>query len=293
MSTFSLTMPARTSSRARGNFVQRHPLVTLFTLIFLLEWVILVPDALASQGLLPFKIPVFLAFAVGWAPALAAIIVTSATSGWHGVKALFQQFLIVRVGVRWYITAVFGLAAIILAGIAVSVWLGLTTPVIPATRGSLPAVMFAFAATMVLGFVINTEEIAWRGVALPHLQATHSALAASLILAVPEGLTHLPYFFNRNIAFYQTVGIVVFMLFSAALTIIYSWMFNSTRGSLFLVTLLHASQAAWANLLSDNQAAPFYVSVGLLVLVAVSLVVIYGARDLSRKPKVEFAIAAE
>lgn len=77
------------------------------------------------------------------------------------------------------------------------------------------------------------------------------------------------------------------MLFSFVMTIIYTWLFNSTRGSLLIVTLLHASQNTWANLLSDNQAAPFYLTVGLLAVVVVAMVTIYGAQNLSRRPRVE------
>ena len=50
-----------------------------------------------------------------------------------------------------------------------------------------------------------------------------------------------------------------------------------------LVTILHASQNTWANLLSDNTARPFYFTVVLLAVLAVAVVVAFGPARLSRQ----------
>jgi hypothetical protein len=47
-----------------------------------------------------------------------------------------------------------------------------------------------------------------------------------------------------------------------------------TRGSLLIVTFLHASQNAWANLLSDNTLPPFRFTVGLTWMIALALILI-------------------
>lgn len=70
----------------------------------------------------------------------------------------------------------------------------------------------------------------------------------------------------------------------------HTWFFNNTRGSLLIVTFLHASQNAWANLLSDNSARPFYFTVGALVIVAVIVVVTFGPARLSRKQASELPL---
>src|SRR2546428_11812865 len=135
-----------------------------------------------------------------------------------------------------------------------------------------------------LGVILMTDEIACRGVTRTQLQAWSGALGASLVLAVPEGFLHLPLFLQKDVAFFQNVGIPAFMLFSFALTVLYTWIFNNTRGSLLIVTLLHASQNAWAILLSDDQAAPFYWTVALLVAVAIAVVAVFGSARLVRGP---------
>lgn len=268
----------------RLNLIARHPIASVLVIMFAVAWAGLIPDALWSQGLLSFQLPQAVGILVGWSPAIAALIVTGVVEGRQGIVALLKRFLIARVGIQWYLVAFFGLAVMILGGIGLFVLMGGAMPTIPAVGAPLPTVLFALVVTIVLGFLLNTEEVAWRGFILPRLQARHGALVASLLIAIPEMLLHLPYFFNKEAHFYQNVGVIAFSAFTFALTILYTWLFNNTRGSLLLVTLSHASQNTWANLLSDNQAAPFYFTVGLLWLAALIVIVVFGPQRLSRQP---------
>ena len=45
----------------------------------------------------------------------------------------------------------------------------------------------------VLSFGVLGEEIGWQGYALPRLQASHSALTASLIIGVIRGFWYVPF----------------------------------------------------------------------------------------------------
>ena len=145
-------------------------------------------------------------------------------------------------------------------------------PAIPAAGAPLWKIAFAFLLFVVLGFLINTEEIAWRGFALPRLQSRYPVLIACVLLAIPEVALHLPLFWVKDNPFYQTVGLFAFSAFSVALVFIYAYIFNKTKGSLLIVTILHASQNAWANLLSDNTARPFYFTVALVWMIAIALI---------------------
>ena len=128
-----------------------------------------------------------------------------------------------------------------------------------------------FLIFVLLGFLINTEEVAWRGFALPRLQVKYGALLAALLITVPEVLLHVPLFWVQD-SFVQTVGLGWFSAFSVAAVFIYVYVFNRTKGSLLIVTLLHASQNAWSNLLSDNSARPFYFTVVLTWIIALALI---------------------
>lgn len=254
-------------------FVRRNPLGSMYGLMFLLAWPILILEALGSHGLVP-KPPALLGFATGWAPAIAAVVVTAIIAGGAGVRDLFRRFLIWRVGLTWYLVAFSIMAIIILGGIGLHLLFGGAMPLIPAAGASMFNIALAFVILLIAGTLINTEEIAWRGFALPRLQAQYSTLIASILLALPEAAFHLPYFWNKDSGFYQNVGVFWFTAFTLAGVFIYVFVFNKTKGSLLIVTFLHASQNAWANLLSDNTLRPFQFTVALIWVIALALILI-------------------
>lgn len=284
MKTVTLTTASTAASNTRAaNLIVRHPVASVLFIMFALAWSVWIPATLGSLGLIPFQVPQALGLLIGWAPALAAIVVTGLTEGTTGIVALLKRFLIVRVDLKWYAVALFGMAAAILGGIGLYVLFGGAMPKIPVADVPLPTAVLVFFITVGFGFLVNTEEVAWRGFILPRLQRRHSALVASVLIAIPEMLLHLPSFFDKDAVFYQSVGIVTFSVFTFALAILYTWLFNNTRGSLLLVTLAHASQNAWANLLSDNSAAPFYGTVAILWLAVVIVIFLFGGKRLSRQ----------
>ncbi len=83
-----------------------------------------------------------------------------------------------------------------------------------------------------------------RGFALPRLQARYSPVAASLILGTLHGLWHLPVLFTVNFGPLPLANILPFMLTAALATVIYTWVYNRTGGSVLLAILLHASSNA-------------------------------------------------
>jgi membrane protease YdiL (CAAX protease family) len=145
-------------------------------------------------------------------------------------------------------------------------------PAIPIAGASVGVILFVFTVTVLVGALVNTEEIAWRGFALPRLQSRYGALTAALLIAVPESLFHLPHFWNSESIFYQNVGLFWFTAFTVAIVLIYTYLFNKTNGSLLIVTLLHALQNAWANMLSDNTLRPFQFTVALMWMIAIALI---------------------
>jgi uncharacterized protein len=273
----TMTSVAATHESGLKSFVKRNPLISMYALLFLLGWPVQILDALASHALAP-RPPAILNIATGLTPAIAAIVVTVILAGRAGVKNLFRRFLIWRVGVPWYVVAVFLLAAVILGGIGLHIVFGGAMPVMPIAGAPVSLILFAFTVTVLVGALVNTEEIAWRGFALPRLQSHYGALTAALLIAVPESLFHLPHFWNLDSVFYQNVGLFWFTAFTVAIVFIYTYLFNKTHGSLLIVTILHASQNAWANLLSDNSLRPFQFTVALMWMIALALIFITKGR---------------
>ena len=269
MSGISISSHAENGVKA---FIRNNPLFSMYILMFAMAWSVMIPQALYTQGVLSAPLPGWLEILSGWAPGIAAVLVSGVISGGTGIRELLRRFGIWRVGARWYIVGFFLLAAIILGGIGLHVLSGGTMPFIPAAGSPLWDIALTFLVFVVVGFLINTEEIAWRGFALPRLQARYGALIAAVLITIPEVILHLPLYWVRD-SFIQRIGLDWFSAFSAAAVFIYVYVFNKTRGSLLIVTILHASQNAWSNLLSDNSARPFYFTVALIWAVAIALMI--------------------
>jgi uncharacterized protein len=253
-------------------FIKRHPILSVYLIMFIVAWSVMIPQSLYSQGLIGAPLPEFLEILTGWIPGIAAVLVSGVIAGRDGVRQLLRRFLVWKVGVGWYLFSTFLLAGLILGGIGLHVLFGGDMPVIPAADSPLWQTALIFIVFVLLGFLINTEEVVWRGFALPRLQTRYGVLIAALLITVPEVMLHLPLFWVKENPFFQTVGIYWFSAFSVAAVFIYIYVFNKTKGSLLLVTLMHASQNAWSNLLSDNSARPFYFTVILTWAVALVLI---------------------
>ena len=261
----------QTKEKGITSFIKRNPLISMYVIMFSLAWSVMIPQSLNSQGILSIPIPEFLEILIGWSPAIASILVSAVVAGRAGVRELLGRFLIWRVGLRWYLVGVFLLAFIILGGIGLHTIFGGEMPVIPATDSPLWQTALIFIAMILFLSLFNMEEIAWRGFALAHLQVRYGAMVATLLIAIPEVLLHLPLFWLTD-SFIRSVGIDWFSAFSIAAVCIYVYVFNKTKGSLIIVTILHSSQNAWSNLLSDNSARPFHFTVILTWVIALVLI---------------------
>ena len=284
--TTDIAVPAVETTEKQGGWIARHPLLTLCLIMFGVEFTSATLYILYQRGLISFKIPDGLAFILSILhPAVAAAVVTVATSGRKGLRELFGRFLIWRLSVWWYVFLVGFYAVDILAGNTLNVVFGGTKPVIPVAGDPLWQIPIKFAVFLLFGVVTNTEEIAWRGVALPLLKAKYNALIAALMISIPEVLLHAPDYFVSEMNFRKSVGVVLFSIFTIALSVIFAWVFLNTKGSLLIVTLLHASGNAWSNLLTDESVRPFYFSVALIVIFAIAVVLISGPGTLTRQAR--------
>jgi membrane protease YdiL (CAAX protease family) len=85
-----------------------------------------------------------------------------------------------------------------------------------------------------------SEEIGWRGYALPRLQTRWNPLASSLIIGLVWGLWHLPLFMMIGTSQHE-IGIpfISFVIGMMANSIFYTWLYNNTKMSLWSAILLH------------------------------------------------------
>ena len=272
--------------------IRRHPIAALLVLTFGLTWLLEIPRVLDARGELPFAFPFWGVILMGWMPGLAAIIVAAATGGRRAVKTLFARVLIWRVGWPWYLLVIGGTAAIWLSAVVVNPLFGGSGLQLPEFSLDL---LIGLVINFVLLFLVNAEELVWRGSLLPRLQARWSALGASVFIGVFEGLFHLPLFFQPG-SDQAATGLPVFVIGSVAGAIVVSWMFNNTLGSLLLVQLFHIFANTWITLFAaapaDNVPTQWLFN-GLLVVIAGIVLVTTGARCLSRKPRSDLPVIVE
>ena len=254
---------SRQASPQEG-LLARHPLTSFFILSYALTWLAWSPWFLseAGVGLLPYdggNISFYVNIAgLILGPALSAFIMTGATAGRAGVRRLLRRIVLWRVGLGWYLFAFIGVplvmtlgAIIVPGGLASLQFLG---------PGYVLTYLVTFVFVAVLGGPLG-EEIGWRGFALPRLQPLRGPLVGSLILGLLWGLWHLPMFMVPSFADASggssPLAIVKFCLFAIATAIMFTWVFNNTKGSVLLAILLHTS--------IDSPFLPFNLSSGASV----------------------------
>lgn len=271
-------------------FLKRHSLVLGILLMFVLTW----PIDLANSGVLPFRVPFAIYILLGWGFILASIIMTWLTVGKEGVIALLKRFLIWRVGWKWYLVAFLLYPAIFCTAVLLNAALTHTamdfSEVFAHKIFGPSANLLVFIVPFFLfDAIANGEETGWRGYVLPRLQAKHSALMSSLIIGVIWGFWHFPKFLAPG----NDSSFALFMIKVMADAILYTWLFNNTKGSLLLTTLFHASGNTAgvflpiANTVTGSNTGALIFQVLLQIMVAIAVVMIAGPKRLSRTASVQ------
>src|ERR671920_1040903 len=264
-----------------SSVVKRHPIITFFVLTYALTWAIespfvfLTDSVTATQGL----VLIILASNV---PSAVAIVLTAIVFGRGALRKLLGRLLIWRVNPIWYLVVFLGPVALVGGVVGLNALMG--DPALSLGMPLLGAAVF-LAFSIFPGSALG-EEIGWRGYALPRLQTRRSSLSASLILAPIWALWHLPLWLTgapgRTPLLYAG-----FVVSAFALSVLLTWVYNSTGGSLLLVVLLHATINLPIRLLYDSLGSrvtvPVLLYFGLQIVAAIVVVIVAGPAHLSRK----------
>jgi membrane protease YdiL (CAAX protease family) len=218
------SLGAPSGGRARWrDVIARHELIAFFVLAFVFSWypwiIALARDRVSGPNPL--------------GPLVAALVVAGIASGWPGIRELLGRMVRVRFGLQWY-AVIFGLpVAFCAAAVAIMAAFGypVSLPAVAAWRELPDRFIFIFL------FIGLGEEPGWRGFALPRLQRNYTPFIASLILATIWALWHLPLMGNE----FPALVIPAFLISLLGGTLIQTWLFNRTRGSVFAQMLFHAT----------------------------------------------------
>ena len=227
-----MSTPSPTSSVR--SWVEQHRIASFLLVAYSFTWV--VQGALAASGMeASWTHSILIGFG-GFGPPVAAAVVIWASGG--DLRTWLGQFLRWRIGARWWLTAL-GLPLVILtAGVALFVAFGG-----PVDLDSFPfpgIYLFALAWGTVWGG--GQEDLGWRGFMLPLLQEKYSALASSVLVGVAWAGWHLPLFLNATTTHggWPLSQQLLWVVSILAGSILWTWMYNSTGGSVLAVAVFHA-----------------------------------------------------
>ncbi len=197
------------------------------------------PDALSKIGIIPASPLTWLGFLGAFGPLVSAITLTTIYEGKSGLIALFKRAVNYHFTKQWwfYVTLLFPLLVTLAFLIAIA-----TDGIVPYSQVlSEPWILFpAFFSVLFLSGPFE-EEFGWRGYALPRLQSKFNAIVSSLILGLIWALWHIPQFLIPNNGMFYKTPFLTFVPTVIAATILFTWIYNNTKGSLLAVLLLHTT----------------------------------------------------
>ncbi len=262
------------------------PLAAFYLLACALSWTAWLPLLLWQWRLLAHPPSQYWHLAGSLGPAVAALVVAGLFGGDGALPRLLRRAVAWRVPAIWHVIAwcsplaLFGVAALALTAVGIT-W-DLTTFGRSLEYPELPAAGYWLASILFYGF---GEELGWRGFALPRLQHGRSALAATVLLSLGWALWHLPLFgFAAGLSRMGGPEIVGWYFSILTGAILFTWLFNSTGGSVLIGAVFHGMMDV-----AFVSPAPPQLSavVGALVTAwGLAVLMVAGPRALSRSGKV-------
>jgi len=250
--------------------MKKHAGFLFVLLTYILTWSVEIPVALTKHGYIAINISKGLQTICTLSPGAVALILTAIFFKKNGLKTFLKAIVKWRVKFKWYII-------IIILSIALC---GLSLLLFNWAYGQInnpdPAYNFIFYFILILPLSALWEEMGWRGFLLPILQEKNTPLKASIIIGFVWGLWHLPIYLAINPYGDRTFSYFLFMFIGCfALSIIETWLYNSTKGSLFICILYHnainTSAAYFYGNLKGQEFRPLIIFIVLLVITAISV----------------------
>jgi membrane protease YdiL (CAAX protease family) len=270
-----------------SSIVGKHSVAVFFFATFVCSWLVWIGGDALSETVVGPNSSLLWTVLAAFGPPIAAVLVLRATDG--DLRAWASQALNWRIKARWYLAAV--AIPVLLKAISVLV-LGL----IGASVFYRPNDQFVFSFLFVFFVGGGQEELGWRGFALPRLQAAYGAFAASLTIGIAWAIWHFPlYLIDGG---FSAASAFVFSLRVIPESIIITWLYNSTNGSVLLCMIFHTMYNV--GYLFSSPASfqfPGGAEIPLSILIepviwwtaALILLSIYGGRHLARTPRPDSA----
>lgn len=255
-------------------WVHSSPVAAFFLLAFLISWSIWGAARVLLPGAGPgLRVAVHTVGLCG--PTVAALVLTGLLYGRRAVVDLLKRIARWRVGIGWYLFALLSTLIIGLTAIGVQTLAGGITP--PMNQLVLARALLPLPAGL-------PEEYGWRGFALPHLMKKCSALTASLIIALFWVAWHIPV----SPALRSASFMGLFLLEVIPLSVLFSWLYINSRGSILVVVLYHLVANVVVEVLNiPGSPSLWAIYVGTTWLLVALIAARYGVSRLSRHARAD------
>jgi membrane protease YdiL (CAAX protease family) len=215
-------------------------------------------------------------------PTLAALFVARFYPGTGGLGSVFKGLRFWRVGPVWYVIALIGPVLLLLLAKAMNA----------ARLGTLAGpwiVLPSFSGPGGLSFVVFgslfAEEPGWRGFAQPRLQVRYGALGASVFVGLLWSTWHLWYaLLPGGWSNVTRIDLLATYIRLTSTAVIYAWMYNTTKGSLFIAMIAHLGHNLAASVIptSANGGEQHLIIALLYSVAATGVIFMTDARTLCR-----------
>jgi membrane protease YdiL (CAAX protease family) len=205
---------------------------------------------------------------------------TALTEGRTGVRALWRRFWNRNLSIKWLFLILLFIPALQLIANLVSRTLdGQAYPFLTWPNQPWMIIPPFIANTLVNGGM--SEEFGWRGYVLPRFQARWNALTSSIALGAIWASWHIPLWFvpgddHNQVFFWGWAARLI--LFSILMT----WIFNNTNGSVLAAILFHGTANSVDDLISCCGSSTWHFY-GVELFAAILIVVFFGAKSLVRQ----------
>jgi membrane protease YdiL (CAAX protease family) len=232
------------ASSGLRQLMRKRPLFSYFFIAYAIKFIVLIPYTLAAWGIISGDWTAAFVLAT-FGPFVAGIIMVSLTEGKAGLSRLRDSVKQWRVGWQWLLFIFAGIPALVMLGIVIQ------PGTLAGFQGLTPVLLVSYPLNYVAIWFAGgglDEEVGWRGFALPRMQPRYGPLWGTLLLGVVHCFWHLEEFLTPAQGGGPGAGwtpfvtnLPIFLLLVLSFSIIMTWVFNHTRGSLFAACSAHAS----------------------------------------------------
>ena len=268
------------SAKGARDITARHPIAAFVILCLTINWAMILPPLRAGLDVLPLGPQGSESVGTLLGVTGAALLVTAAADGRRGVRDLVARSLRWRVGIRWYLLALFAMPlAVLAAATAMYGW----APARAIADSGPELLTRALPLLLLLILLFNLpEEIGFTGFLQARLQDAHGPLKASALTALPFALFHMPANLAGDGWLFALVFLPIQLVLFVFVRALIIWFYNSTGNSVLIAGLFHAGFNTTVNTFNDYLPATAGTSVligtAVAVLAAAVLLVLTRAR---------------